>query len=310
MLFHYTSQEGFKGIVQEDGIHLWVSDARYMNDRSELVNAWKFFMQAAQELVDENKIDEEIFEIIKSINHHHGGFSLTRLWYGGNCPERVEVINKILRVHKYICCFSKEKDSLPMWNYYLKNDCNGYAIGLNRKKLETFCKEFSPQENKKYVFSEIRDVLYNDVKKVKIFKEGLCNFRNDIFKNMTKGSDPQAIAGLRMDFEKYATICKDYHFAYENEVRMITTVRNLECFGTKEKQCGNVNFRLAHGFAIPYIEIHIPNKEILEAITLSPRIGLNSNDEDTIESVRSYLNYLGYTHDIEILCSEIPLRYY
>lgn len=197
-----------------------------------------------------------------------------------------------------------------MWNYYPQNDYNGYAIGLNRKKLETFCKESNPQENREYISSKIRNVLYDDVKKVKIFKEGLYNFRNDILKNMTKGYEPQVIARVRMDFEKYATICKDYHFAYENEVRMITTVRNLDCVGIKEKQCNNVKFRLAHGFAIPYIEIHIPNKEILKAITLSPRIGLSSNDEDTIESVRSYLNYLGYTHDIEILCSEIPLRYY
>ena len=91
---------------------------------------------------------------------------------------------------------------------------------------------------------------------------------------------------------------------------MIATVKAPNTPNTEKEQYNNINFRFVHGLAIPYIEIHIPDKKRLKALTVSPRIGLNSNDVDTIESVRTCLKYLGYTHKIDILCSEIPLRYY
>ena len=70
IIYHYTSQKGFEGIVREDGIHLWFSDVRYMNDSSELINAKKFLIQAADELLNEKKIDEDIYNTIQKIEYN------------------------------------------------------------------------------------------------------------------------------------------------------------------------------------------------------------------------------------------------
>ena len=70
-----------------------------------------------------------------------------------------------------------------------------------------------------------------------------------------------------------------------------------------------VKYRFDHGLVIPYFEMII-NKEALNAISVSPQIGLSSDSELIKDSIKNYLKKQGYTSKIIVNCSEIPLRYY
>lgn len=108
----------------------------------------------------------------------------------------------------------------------------------------------------------------------------------------------------------YSCAFKDYHFAYENERRIIVTVKDSDELYIDGQRRDDIKFRLSHGLSIPYFELLIPDKKALKAVSISPRIGLNSSDEIAEESMRAYLRHLGYEHNINIRCSQIPLRYY
>ena len=120
----------------------------------------------------------------------------------------------------------------------------------------------------------------------------------------------ECIISNQQAFEVYSCRFKDYHFAYEKEQRISATVKESDRIYIDEKRRDDIKFRLSHGLAIPYFELYIPKKEVLKAISISPKIGLNTDDKAAIDSMQLYLRHLGYNHKIDIRCSEIPLRYY
>lgn len=311
-MYHYTSQKGFEGIVREDGIHLWFSDARYMNDSSELRNAKKFLMKAADELLSEKKIDDAIYQEIQKIEYNPQKFD--GIEFGPFKESTLKYRIRSVDYNKFVCCFSKEADSLPMWNHYLKGDENGYAIGIDLNGIKTDdCEVVGNVKNEKdYEFDEeIKSMLYDDDQKIKIFKSEILAFAHDRAKHPDDSIERLSYdTYFQQSFEYYSCVFKDYHFAYENEQRIIATVRDSDQIYIDGKRRDDIKFRLSHGLAIPYFELLIPDKKVLKAVSISPRIGLNSSNEEAIQSMRNYLHHLGYEHDIRILCSEIPLRYY
>lgn len=311
-MYHYTSQKGFEGIVREDGIHLWFSDARYMNDSSELINAKKFLMKAADELLAEKKINDRVYQEIRRIEYCTQKIDSIKSLSPSGRTLRFEIHSA--NYYKYICCFSKEADSLPMWNYYLKGDENGYAIGIDLHGVDTDTCEVigCTKEKNDFEFdTEIKSMLYNDKAKISFFKREIQDFARDISICMDdEMKKAEHVSSFQKAFEYYSCLFKDYHFAYENERRLIATVRHSDDFHIDGKRRDDIKFRMSHGLVIPYFELLIPNKKVLKAVSISPRIGLNSSDEFAEESMRVYLQHLGYEHDINICCSQIPLRYY
>lgn len=311
-MYHYTSQKGFEGIVREDGIHLWFSDARYMNDSSELINAKKFLMKAADELLEEKRIDKSIYKQLEGIRYNPKKFDDLKFVPSKNTLFGFEI--RSADYHKFICCFSKEADSLPMWNYYLKGDENGYAIGLNLDGINTDdCEIVGRVKNKAdYKFDEeIKSMLYDDEEKLQIFKSEILDFADSVSKYSEDSIERLSYgAFFQQSFEYYSCVFKDYHFAYENERRIMVTVKDSDELYIDGQKRDDIKFRLSHGLAIPYFELLIPNKKVLKAVSISPRIGLNSSDDMAKESMRAYLQHLGYEHNINIRCSQIPLRYY
>ena len=312
IMYHYTSQNGFEGIVREDGLHFWFSDTRYMNDSYELIDAKRFLMRAADDLLKEKKIDEEIYKYIGGINYPLKKFAGIKTVPTSGTAIRFNISSAYYR--KFVCCFSKEADSLPMWNYYLKGDQNGYAVGIDLDGVNTSDCEIIGEvkdESDFEIDQEIISILYDEEEKISIFKSEILDFSRDMNENADNAIKKlECITRFQQAFEVYSCRFKDYHFAYEQEQRLSATVKESNRIYIDEKRRDDIKFRLSHGLAIPYFELYIPKKEVLKAISISPKIGLNTDDKAAIDSMRSYLLHLGYNHKIDIRCSEIPLRYY
>ena len=101
-IYHYTSIGGLQGILQSKTLRF--TNIKYMNDKDEITAGLESVAQAC-------KVSEEDREKLLSAFTSHG-------------------------TQTFVCCFSLDEDSLPMWNYYTKEINNqGYNIEFDDKKL-------------------------------------------------------------------------------------------------------------------------------------------------------------------------------
>lgn len=101
-VFHYTSIGGLQGILSRKALRF--TNIKYLNDKDET-------LAGLDSIVKENGFSEEQREKFRS--------SIL------NCGTQT-----------FLCCFSLDGDSLPMWNYYTKEINNqGFNIAFDSKEL-------------------------------------------------------------------------------------------------------------------------------------------------------------------------------
>lgn len=101
-IYHYTSIGGLQGILSRKSLRF--TNIKYMNDKDEIIAGLDSMAKAC------NASEKERNELL-SFFANHG-------------------------MQTFVCCFSLEDDSLPMWNYYTKEiNSQGYNIEFDDKKL-------------------------------------------------------------------------------------------------------------------------------------------------------------------------------
>ena len=101
-IYHYTSIGGLQGILQSKTLRF--TNIKYMNDRDEIIAGLESIAYTC------NASQEEC-ELLRSSFMNHGA-------------------------QTFVCCFSLEDGSLPMWNYYTKEINNqGYNIEFDHKNF-------------------------------------------------------------------------------------------------------------------------------------------------------------------------------
>lgn len=111
-LYHYTSQSGFKGIIESRSI--WATHIRYLNDSQEFEYACTSIKEILESYIDTYDRD--------TINHIK--FS----------------INGFNHVNICVCSFSKKRDDLSQWRAYSHYQ-TGYSIGFALDFLKATCAE-------------------------------------------------------------------------------------------------------------------------------------------------------------------------
>lgn len=100
-IFHYTSIGGLQGILSSKTLRF--TNIKYMNDKDEIVAGLDSMAKACN-------ASEEERDNLRSAFASYGA-------------------------QTFVCCFSLEDDSLPLWNYYTKEINNqGYNIEFDDKK--------------------------------------------------------------------------------------------------------------------------------------------------------------------------------
>jgi len=295
-LYHYTTAAGLQGILQKDGIHLWLTRYDCLNDPEEGKHALKFCYEVGDQLAAEGNIDPELWEIVRKLME-------VGTYLPGSTP--------------YVCCFSKNPDSLPMWRYYGKKDGKiGYNIGINDKFL------FVPQSNLKTskllsLFENLNsigsfyEVIYDDGEKKEKIREEFIQLNHYFIEQREKIAPENLhnfIASSSLFFRSYMTgyqACfKDHHFANEEEVRLVVFIPDND---DKIK----IKHRVQDGYLVPYVELVIPKEQFdFLGITVSPL----AEQELAESTTRSFLRSVGYPCEDEegkslIRRSNIPLRF-
>lgn len=267
-LFHYTSSDGLLGILRSNT--LWFTDYSVLNDESE----GRYVFDMAKKVIKENPIYDKVYIDIA-----------------------LPAIGRNLTSRCFICSFSRNSDSLPLWSNYSKNVSKfGYNFSLKVSDLKRSINKNTFLTNPSVV---VDSIVYNEEDQKKIIKSVIDKF----YKAWLKGTSKSAIQEfLSADLRLWRFKFKHSAFESEDEVRAYIHISDEEFSTLLRGKEDVIKFRSINGIFAPYIEVPIDINSIGQ-ITLSPMLkGVEAGN-----SVAFLCEKYGLR--CKIKHSEIPLRY-
>lgn len=283
MLYHYTSIEGFLGIISSK--NLWASHCQYLNDASEYKHALSFA--------------EEISSKIYMNDDYNAGFGFILGKSIYSLPEDSEV---------FIASFSEEFDLLSQWRGYCPPN-DGICIGFDKEIIKEFCdkNDFKLEKciyEEKLQINKIHELVekcYKSCPQHTITRDeyNLLNskdcvdFEIDYHEKIKKFSDCNDVfTKFNNALMEYAPLIKNSGFYEEKEWRIICKSPNT-----------TIDFRKGKGYLIPFINLDLLNfsKEIIKEIIIGP----NVNERRCEESIKILLERKGLVN-VKIKHSTIP----
>lgn len=234
LVYHYTSLESLKGIVNKDKVTFWATKYQYMNDPFEKIWAQNYILSIIEKESNGDK-------------------------------KSSDTINKLVDRYPYIISFCDIPDYRNMWRLYC-NDGLGVCIGLNSDILQQVAsKNLLSETKKKQDFFE--SVTYCSRINVKqtidyLVQRGTFNLnKNDKLDNLYIMSAFVKCDDFDIEHEvRYARLRENSH---------VIVSPNYSSGGTNSKaieDTTDVKYRMrgANEF-VPYLEIDFPSK-IIEKI--------------------------------------------
>lgn len=307
-IFHYTSILGLKSILENSTLRF--TNIGYLNDKDEI----KAGLTTLAKLIDSP--EGEFMKIEKSLRN--------------------------IEDQTFVCCFSLDQDSLPMWNYYTKEINNqGYNIEFNDKLLvESILKEnecldgcelsfgvveYCQDDKSEYSEAFSNELISNfQLATMKLFYSAakiysnealeLKKWENEINK-MSRDKKDIDIPVYKFDgdeckFKKdtsgnYLCFIKRDCFAPEKELRIVVTVPKSKLKELKDKEI--YKYRISNGILIPYLELKFSHNAI-KSLTISPTTQIDLAEQ----SLQDFLKYCEFNvedYSKFIHKSNIPVRF-
>ncbi|MCT7646592.1 DUF2971 domain-containing protein [Aliarcobacter butzleri] len=281
--YHYTTIDGFKGIIESNG--LWLSEAKYLNDKEEIINGKNKAIEVINFLMKEKKKYKIFSDILNGT---------------------IEKLNSLDFSNKYICSFSLKFDDLDQWRAYGKNG-SGICIEFTRDKEKYTLFEI-------FNFIKFAKVIYNDKRKYKILHRIIFIYFYYYCFDLKKGNyiDKEdyidfLVSNLSFNF----ILFKNQAFQSEKEIRLIYTGNPIKSFTKK-------SFRVSNNIIVPFINLadskttDVQTKKLLAQEQKLPItkvcIGPISKQEAIMEaSIKEFLEFYGHSKDI-VITSKIPYR--
>ncbi len=247
-IYHYTSENGIIGILQKDEVLLWLTKADSLNDRTEGKDIFEHLLIVCEDLLYNQQITQEQYYKITKLKNK----STTKspiMYFSSKESSSTKLLEKAYyECDIYTMSFCKEKDYLPMWNYYGSSETQGYCLHFNSENLKD-----TIIEDNSYWF-EITEIIYNDTEKQKLLEKIILeSIDHDDY-----------LERISLDIDTYKYLMKNKCFEYEKEVRLLFAVPK------NDNDTFDIKFRVNHGTIIPYIEVPIKNILAITGITIGP----------------------------------------
>lgn len=286
LLYHYTDAVGLHGIIASG--ELWATEARYLNDASELDYVFQLF--------------DEVLE----------GFS-----HGSPTPEApAQEVANMLRLASdvgrenwrddflcFVACFCEDKDLLSQWRGYA-NGIGGYAIGFKRVEIESTSgdRPLGP-----YAFERVDyDAAAKKAELTAQLLQAVESYQRHAMREEERLQVWRSLMGSYFgEVGFYAPLCKSPGFAEEKEWRVISRLRRSDLAKSEVP-----SFRTAALGLVPYVALDVrgddlPRRALVGEIVIgpTPHPGLAER------SLRLLLASIGYTEDeVLVTRSKVPLR--
>ena len=286
-IFHYTSPDGFRSILlgSSDSVTIWASRYDCLNDASEGTIAEQVFLETCAELKDRGEIDKELYQLFATVR-----------------PARTTLIDfrdgdsirlTRLECHRYVCSFSKNPDSLAMWNYYTKgNKYEGFNVGFYTSGVTDSLDSSLGRIKAEY---HIYPVVYKKEEQKEFVRSLLLKLK-DLYSEDQKTSIRYIISNF---LAAWGLIFKSEFFQHEEEVRVIIDL-------PKKFSPLPVKYRMASGYIIPYIELKL-EKSSVSYCQFGPLQCEGCQKEKQLSVLNEMLKSNGYFANTGY--SKIPVRY-
>lgn len=288
-LFHYTSPAGFLSILSGDSSNttIWASRYDCLNDASEGNVAYSVYQEVCEELIEQKAITPEIFSILTTAKPAKNVTIRVK--------EAISIEVKELVCNRYICSFSKNKDSLAMWNYYSKgNKYEGFNIGFSSHAVDESLWNYLEEKEADF---HIYPIIYKKSEQKKL----VFDFLNAILshKSILEKDMKIVLNNVAEQLTLWELIFKEECFQHEEEVRIIVDV-------AKRDTNIAIKYRINAGFIIPYIELKLHKHSVLD-VSFGPLQYSDHQKNHQLTVMKEMLNQCGY--HTNVVCSEIPVRY-
>ena len=279
-IYHYTSPDGLMGILKPNHLTFRFTNANYLNDTSEGEDVVKQYRFVCDEMLREKRITQEFYAAIKDVRPNN-----KMLFPDEAATQNGKKHYSSYESDAYLCCFSLDPDSLPMWNYYVKgNVYQGYNLGIS----DRFIHDIRASEP----FVERYKVIYDDKEKQKKIQ----NFLETIYAKMSEAESIHTIQDyIGIFLSKYRYVFKNCHFEHEKEVRAVI-------YRKKDIHQEDIKFRSANGLIIPYVELDF-DRHNLHHVTIGPLMEQGT----AYATLATFLYHRGYRPRIAM--SGVPIRY-
>lgn len=286
ILYHYTSGEGLKSIIENKS--LWITKSNFLNDKGEMKYTFKLMLNIIEELMSVNPTEME-WEFFKFIE------------------KGIE--EEMFSVDAYGLSLSINNDSNLLWSNYAKND--GYNIGFKypeiHQVLEKNCNKILDtgvvvSNRIIYDENEQRQLLTKEIYNLyKVYEYCKNNDELDFFCKYCNKS--------RTNIFFHSVFFKAKYFEQEEEFRVVIVYNKDK----REENLKHIECRFSNGIFIPYIElpiVDVDNNKIDSACLKSITIGPKNNLDIAKDGLRYFLNLHNLSkEDVEIKKSQIPYRF-
>lgn len=265
-LYHYTTQKGLFGIIEDKCI--WATDIRYLNDSTEWFGGIALFLKALKKEKEkrENSDEKKLLSLIKN--------SLETLKFFENEKMKNSV---------YLCSFSEDKDHLSQWRAYSSNDV-GYNIGF---KLKTI-KNIIELNKKKFVHFKLVPCIYKLLDQIDLVKKLIEETFNayNYFKNENEKDKSFILYACNYfmnNFYELVPLIKNENFYAEKEWRLVTSFAKNMFY--------NLQHRKGKFMPIPFIKFDfVDDKNKDRLLIYKVHIGPTPHAELSKRSVISLLS--------------------
>ncbi|MBO5007452.1 MAG: DUF2971 domain-containing protein [Clostridia bacterium] len=279
-VYHYTSPAGLKGIVENGTFRF--TDRFYLNDKTEGVYVLNL--------------------CVNNIKHFDFLNNRFKKVFIDKCNIRIKQPQRN-NFYVYQCCFSVDKDSLCLWNYYTKSEgIKGYNLKINTTDLPNKIKPelYDNDRSPKLRFGK---VIYDKIRQLELLYEIIKQFFEFCQKDAISGE--QFICDYLVDkIMHLGTFFKMDCFEIEHEYRLVFDLF-LQDDGTYAVIKNKQKFYEKNGVFVPCVDISF-EKDLLIGIGVSPTLDYCAAKKSVLRMTGS--NYENISSDT-IYESQIPVRY-
>ena len=291
-LYHYTTAEGVRGIVENREFMATKSD--FLNDKLEFQYAVEVMERLTEKYIVHASLRERFFSRLKQE------------------IERMGIITPVCDVEGdchmeglsfYVVAFSKLQNNALLWAEF--TDFKGYCLEFDYMKLvEGFQHRVFLHGTVIYDEEEqMNGLLESLLSCIRNLQDGGMNDLEGFFEEDAVVSDAslQKLAEeMAVVVSVYAMFFKKGFFEGEEEYRFVFPPLINELGMAKPK------FRLLDQIFLPYIMVEFDRKQ--ESIPMeSVMVGAKNNSDIAVRGMKYFLRSQGL--DIPVLLSDIPLRY-
>jgi hypothetical protein len=288
LLYHYTSQTGLLGIVQDKC--LWATHSQFLNDLSE----YRIVFDALQKKIKTERND-----------------------YWSNRQANMQSAFFLARQMKgvFVSSFSCEEqaDSLMMWRGY-SAPTGGYSIGFDRLVLNVIAnKLFASGEGGPVELGKCLYIDPEDSNNAESLERTVESAWKESIERMVESASNDLTNALRSlpiniyQYVKLAALAKHKAFREENEWRVVI-------FDEEASKSKRTKFRQSKSMIVPYLEISWKGESFPNPIRRIV-VGPTPNKEEATRAAEMLLERNGIPakseecpDGVEVVPSQIPYR--